>query len=84
MPSVSHMKVVQDQPGKYLAFEGNGRLAAMQAVFSSADNMSLEVEEFLFRGTKKNCAPLEPGSTNERVVGLRTAVELSPRCKRWR
>ena len=53
MPSVSRMKVVQDQPGKYLAFEGNGRLAAMQAVFSATDNMSVEVEEYLFRGTKK-------------------------------
>ena len=53
MPSVSRMKVIQDQPGQNLAFEGNGRLAAMQRVFRAEDNMSVEVEEYLFKNPTK-------------------------------
>ena len=43
MPSVSWIKVVQDQTGAYLAFEGNGRIAALQAVFSPSDGLEIEV-----------------------------------------
>ena len=53
LPSVSWMKVVEHQPGAYIAFEGNGRLAAMQEVFSPADEMQVEVEQYHFRNTPK-------------------------------
>lgn len=47
MPSVSHIKVVRDG-GRWLAFEGNGRLYAMRGAFSDEDGMQVEVEEYLF------------------------------------
>jgi hypothetical protein len=53
MPSVSWIKVVQDRPGRYLAFEGNGRLAAMQEVFAPSDGMKVEVEQYHFRNARK-------------------------------
>ncbi len=53
MPSVSWIKVVQDRPGSYLAFEGNGRIAAMQKVFTRSDGMEVEVEQYHFRNTRK-------------------------------
>jgi len=53
LPSVSWIKVVQDNPNGYLAFEGNGRIAAMQAVFDPADGMQVEVEEYGFGNPKK-------------------------------
>jgi hypothetical protein len=53
MPSVSWIKVVQDRPGGYLAFEGNGRIAAMQKVFSHSDGIEVEVEQYHFRNTRK-------------------------------
>jgi hypothetical protein len=53
MPSVSWIKVVQDRPGGYLAFEGNGRIAAMQEVFTPLDGLTIEVEQYHFRNTRK-------------------------------
>jgi len=53
MPSVSWIKVVQDRPGGYLAFEGNGRIAAMQVVFTPSDGIEVEVEQYYFRNTRK-------------------------------
>jgi hypothetical protein len=53
MPSVSWIKVVQDRPGGYLAFEGNGRIAAMQEVFTPSDGIDVEVEQYHFRNTRK-------------------------------
>ncbi len=53
LPSISWMKVVEHQPGGYIAFEGNGRLAAMQEVFSPQDGMRVEVEQYHFRNTPK-------------------------------
>ena len=47
IPSVSQIKVVQDG-GRWLAFEGNGRLYAMREVFAPEDGMQVEVEEYLF------------------------------------
>ena len=47
------MKVVEPEPGAYIAFEGNGRLAAMQEVFSPEDGMRVEVEQYHFRNTPK-------------------------------
>ena len=47
IPSVSQIKVVQDG-GRWLAFEGNGRLYAMREVFTIDDGMRVEVEEYVF------------------------------------
>ena len=47
IPSVSQIKVVQDG-GRWLAFEGNGRLYAMREVFTIDDGMRVEVEEYIF------------------------------------
>ncbi len=53
LPSISWMKVVEHEPAGYIAFEGNGRLAAMQEVFSPRDGMRVEVEQYHFRNTPK-------------------------------
>ncbi len=53
LPSISWMKVVEHRPGRYVAFEGNGRLAAMQEVFTPGDGMQVEVEQYHFRNTPK-------------------------------
>lgn len=49
LPSVSWIKVVEENPSVYLAFEGNGRLAALQEVFTPADEMLIEVELYRFK-----------------------------------
>ncbi len=43
LPSISHFKVVYDHPN-YIAFEGNGRLEALKAVFKPKDNIQIEVD----------------------------------------
>ena len=53
MPSVSWIKVVQDRTGGYLAFEGNGRIVALQEVFTPSDGIKVEVEQYHFRNTRK-------------------------------
>ena len=53
LPSVSWIKVVEKRPGSFLAFEGNGRLAAMQKVFSVEDGLCVEVKRYQFRNPKK-------------------------------
>jgi hypothetical protein len=53
LPSVSWIKVVQEAPESYLAFEGNGRVAAMQAVFAPDDGLLVEVEQYIFRSPRK-------------------------------
>jgi hypothetical protein len=53
LPSVSWIKVVQEIPNSYLAFEGNGRIAALQAVFEPEDGLLVEVEQYLFRNPAK-------------------------------
>ena len=53
MPSVSWIKVVQDRTGAYFAFEGNGRIAALQTVFRPSDGLEIEVVEYHFRNTRK-------------------------------
>ncbi len=53
IPSVSAIKVVADGEGHYIAFEGNGRLGALVRVFSEADEMLIEVEEYQFKQTQK-------------------------------
>jgi hypothetical protein len=53
MPSVSWIKVVQDRPDGYLAFEGNSRIAVLQEVFTPSDGLQVEVEQYHFRNTRK-------------------------------
>ena len=53
LPSVSWVKVVRESENSYIAYEGNGRLAAMQRVFEPADEMLVEVEEYRFRNPAK-------------------------------
>ena len=53
LPSVSWIKVVEAAPGTYLAFEGNGRIEALQAVFTPADGISVEVEAYRVRNPRK-------------------------------
>ena len=53
LPSVSWIKVVAHGADGYIAFEGNGRLAAMKEVFSPEDGMEVEVEEYRFRDPAK-------------------------------
>ena len=42
LPSVSAIKLVETSPGRYVSFEGNGRLAALRSAF--ADDADLWVE----------------------------------------
>jgi transcriptional regulator with PAS, ATPase and Fis domain len=53
LPSISYIKVVKENDGSYIAYEGNGRLAALQQVFSPEDRISVEVEVYHFRNQKK-------------------------------
>ena len=53
LPSISWIKVVKDGEGSYIAYEGNGRLGAMQQVFDPGDMIQVEVEEYLFRRPEK-------------------------------
>lgn len=48
LPSVSGFKVVATGEGRYIAFEGNGRLEALHRVFRSNDDLRLEVEVYHF------------------------------------
>lgn len=53
LPSISWIKVVQDSPDSYLAYEGNGRLGAMHRVFTPEDGIRVEVEAYRFRNPAK-------------------------------
>lgn len=53
LPSISWIKVVQESPDSYLAYEGNGRLGALHEVFTPEDGVSIEVELYHFRNPKK-------------------------------
>ena len=47
LPSVSGIKVIKKKEGRYISFEGNGRVEAFKKVFDSSDSIFLEVEEYL-------------------------------------
>jgi hypothetical protein len=53
LPSVSGIKVVKNKENSYISYEGNGRLVAMQKVFSPADGINVEVEEYHFKNPEK-------------------------------
>lgn len=67
LPSVSWIKVVQENPDSYLAYEGNGRVEAMQQVFSSEDEILVEVEQYYFDNPTKILGQL---NTVRRLNGL--------------
>ncbi len=47
MPSVSGVKVVSNAKGGYIAFEGNGRVCALQKVLAGHDGVLVEVEQYV-------------------------------------
>lgn len=53
LPSVTAIKVVKTGTDFYVAFEGNGRLAALQKVFFPTDQLELEVELYDFDDSTK-------------------------------
>ncbi|PLX97928.1 MAG: hypothetical protein C0622_12060 [Desulfuromonas sp.] len=53
LPSVSWIKVVKAADDAYIAFEGNGRLVAMQQVFAPEDGIMVEVENYRFENPRK-------------------------------
>jgi len=53
LPPVSGIKVVRESAGNFISFEGNGRLVALQKVFTPQDDIEVEVEEYYFKNTKK-------------------------------
>jgi len=53
LPSVSAIKVVKESDNSYIAFEGNGRLVALQTVFEPSDRIQIEVEEYHFKNRTK-------------------------------
>jgi len=44
---------VEAEPDVYLAFEGNGRIEALQAVFGPGDAIVVEVEAYRVRSPRK-------------------------------
>jgi hypothetical protein len=53
LPSVSWIKVVRESDDCFISYEGNGRLVALQKVFTPADGISLEVEEYYFKDSHR-------------------------------
>lgn len=52
LPSVSLIKVVEANSRNFLAFEGNGRIAALKEVFGDKEDVCVEVEKYHFRNKK--------------------------------
>lgn len=59
IPSVSGFKTVQISSEHHVAFEGNGRLYALQAVFKPEDDIVIEVEQYHFSDSGKICRRIE-------------------------
>jgi hypothetical protein len=53
LPSVSWIKTVRENDESYLTYEGNGRLAALHAVFGPGAELEVEVELYHLRRPKK-------------------------------
>lgn len=49
LPSVSTIKVVRLPDGRYVSYEGNGRIGALQQVYPGRQDLEVEVEEYRFR-----------------------------------
>ena len=52
IPSVSFIKVIEANSMNYLAFEGNGRIAALKEVFGDSTDICVEVERYHFKNKK--------------------------------
>ena len=52
LPSISSLKVVEANRLNYLAFEGNGRIAALKEVFGDSEEVFVEVEHYHFKNKK--------------------------------
>jgi len=52
LPSVSFIKVILDKKGDYLAFEGNGRIAALKEVYNDSDQIMVEVQQYHFKSDR--------------------------------
>jgi hypothetical protein len=50
---MSWIKTVRESDRSYLAYEGNGRLAALHDVFGREADLEVEVELYLFRNSRK-------------------------------
>ncbi|WP_419176611.1 hypothetical protein [Desulfosediminicola sp.] len=59
MPSVSGIKTVRISTGCHIAFEGNGRLYALQNVFNPGDGLVVEVEQYQFDNSNTICRRIE-------------------------
>jgi hypothetical protein len=44
MPSVSAIKLIETDPGQFVSYEGNGRLAAIRSVFADCPDLLVECE----------------------------------------
>jgi hypothetical protein len=53
LPSVSWIKTVRENERSVLAYEGNGRLAALHGVFGTDADLEVEVELYHFKNPKK-------------------------------
>jgi hypothetical protein len=53
MPSVSGIKVISDNDGNYISFEGNGRLEALKRVFKQGEDIVLDVEVYHLKDSYK-------------------------------
>lgn len=49
LPSVTYIKVIELSPGRYVAWEGNGRLFALKKVFENSSKLSVEVDQYKIR-----------------------------------
>lgn len=52
LPSISFIKVIEANSVNYLAFEGNGRIAALKEVFGDSEDIFVEVERYHFKKKK--------------------------------
>lgn len=59
IPSVSGFKTVQVSENSDVAFEGNGRLYALQTVFKPEDGIMIEVERYHFADSSTICRRIE-------------------------
>jgi hypothetical protein len=54
LPSVSDIKVVELGDGRFVSFEGNGRLAALREGLGAETNLPIEVERYRFDAGTRN------------------------------
>ena len=59
MPSLTYVRVVPTDDDRYYCFEGNGRIAALKAVFSKHDQLSVEVDVFLPKKSRRSIKKIE-------------------------